>query len=117
MKAYKSLQAYKYFEAGFVQKVRCKRINDMVVIVGKVKHSQRMSEKSLDTWVIVNEDGSIRTAHCTCMAGSSEICSHVGAILYAAEYAAKTKETVSCTDTKATWPVPAISKVPVGTTC
>ncbi|KAF5275264.1 hypothetical protein FQA39_LY06924 [Lamprigera yunnana] len=35
MEAYKSLQVYKYFKAGFVQKVRCKRINDMVVIAGK----------------------------------------------------------------------------------
>lgn len=36
MKAYKSLQAYKYFEAGFVSEIGTKQINDFYVLVGKV---------------------------------------------------------------------------------
>lgn len=36
MRAYKSLEAYKYFEAGFVEKVGFKNINNLVLLVGKV---------------------------------------------------------------------------------
>lgn len=70
-----------------------------------------MNEKPLNVWVIVEEDGSILTANCTCMAGISEVCSHVGAVLYAIENAYSKSESVSCTDVKATWPVPSTSKI------
>lgn len=36
MRAYKSLAAYKYFEAGFVAKVGFLNINNLVLLVGKV---------------------------------------------------------------------------------
>lgn len=36
MKAYKSLTAYKYFDAGFVDKVGCKNMENLVLLVGKV---------------------------------------------------------------------------------
>lgn len=74
-----------------------------------MKHSQRANEKPLDVWCIVAQDGSISTAHCTCMAGSSEVCSHVGAVLFAAEYANKRKEEVSCTDVLGAWMMPSTS--------
>lgn len=38
MRAYKSLEAYKYFEAGFVEKVGCKSFpNNFTVMVGQVR--------------------------------------------------------------------------------
>lgn len=80
----------------------------------QVKHSQRANMKPTDVWCIVNKDGSICTAHCTCMAGNSEVCSHVGAVLFAAEYANAKKEAMSCTDVGALWPMPSTSqKVPI----
>lgn len=68
-----------------------------------------MKIKPVDVWVIVAKDGSISSAHCTCMAGNSEVCSHVGAILFAAEYANTMKQSRSCTDVKAAWAVPSLS--------
>lgn len=60
------------------------------------------------------KDGSIATAHCTCMAGNSEVCSHIGAILFAAEFANIKQQTVSCTDMLSTWPMPSTStEVPI----
>lgn len=48
------------------------------------------------------------------MAGISEVCSHVGAVLFAAEYANNKKEAMSCTDHQAVWPMPSLStKVPI----
>nr|XP_023015349.1 uncharacterized protein LOC111504870 [Leptinotarsa decemlineata] len=111
MKAFKSLEAHKYFTSGFVLKAGTKVINDFYVLVGKVKHSQRANAKPLDVWCIVTKDGSIATAHCICMAGASEVCSHVGAILFAAEYAHQKKNSSSCTDFGALWPIPCLSTV------
>lgn len=45
------------------------------------------------------------------MAGNSEVCSHIGALLFAAEYANRNKGTVSCTDVAALWPMPSLSTV------
>lgn len=77
-----------------------------------MKHSQRANLKPLDVWTIVSEDGSICTAHCKCMAGKSEVCSHVGALLFAVEYTSR-KEPVSCTDVRAKWPMPSMTQVPI----
>nr|XP_023025688.1 uncharacterized protein LOC111513692 [Leptinotarsa decemlineata] len=110
MKAFKSLEAHKYFTSGFVLKARTKVINDFYVLVGKVKHSQRTNAKPLDVWCIVTMYGSIATANCTCVAGASEVCSHVGAILFAAEYAYQKKNS-SCNDFGALWSIPCLSTV------
>ncbi|KAI4455229.1 atp-dependent dna helicase [Holotrichia oblita] len=83
LKAYKSLQAYKYYEAGYVQQVLTKRMNsDAHLIVSKVMHSQKRNEKPPQVWVIVSTDGAISTGYCTCMAGLGEVCSHVAAVLF-----------------------------------
>ncbi|KAJ8910557.1 hypothetical protein NQ315_008942 [Exocentrus adspersus] len=114
IKAYKSLQSYKYFESGFVIKLCTKIINDFVVLLGKVKHSQRANAKPLETWVIANKHGNVSTAHCTCMAGSGEACSHVGAILFAVNYFNSRDEGMSSTDVQCRWIVPSLSTtVPV----
>lgn len=43
------------------------------------------------------------------MAGHSEVCSHVGALLFAAEYANRRKAEVSCTDILSCWTMPSSS--------
>ncbi|KAI4455373.1 atp-dependent dna helicase [Holotrichia oblita] len=78
-----------------------------------VKHLQRPNIKPVDVWLIIQKDGSISTAHCTCMAGHSEVCSHVGPRLFAVEYASKIKDARSCTDIEAAWPKPSMMGVPV----
>ncbi|XP_044746014.1 uncharacterized protein LOC123307676 [Coccinella septempunctata] len=111
MKAYKTLDAHKYFSAGFVMKVGTRIMNNFYFMVGKVKHSQRANAKPLEAWCIITKDGSISKGHCTCMAGNSEVCSHIGALLFAAEYAFRNKSTVSCTDVAALWPMPSLATV------
>ena len=34
------------------------------------------------TWVAVKKSGKVISAHCICMAGLSEVCNHIGAMLY-----------------------------------
>ncbi|VEN60950.1 unnamed protein product [Callosobruchus maculatus] len=113
MEAYKSLAAYKFFEAGFVHDCGAKKIGHHIVVVGKVKHSQRMNEDPLRVWIICQVDGAVNSAHCTCMAGLSEVCSHIAAVLYAVEYMNTTWSKTSSTDVKAKWVNPACKSVPI----
>lgn len=79
-----------------------------------MKHSQRTNAKPLDAWVIIKKDGSASSGHCTCMAGNSEVCSHIASLLFAAEYANTKKSAMSCTDLPALWPMPSLStEVPI----
>lgn len=75
----------------------------------QVQHSMKARETKLKVWMISEKNGSICTGHCTCMAGLGEVCSHVTAVLYAAEHAAEIKKNVSCTDVKSVWPIPSQS--------
>lgn len=76
-----------------------------------MNHSQKMNEPPLHVWVMCNQDGSVETAHCTCMAGASEVCSHVGAVLYALEYIHTSRSTTSSTDVECLWNVPRKVKI------
>ena len=110
--AFKSLDSYNYFISGLVQYVGHVVINDNSLFLGKVKHSQRMSEQSLQPWIIVQRDGQVLCAHCTCMAGIGEVCSHVGAILFYIDCQVKRRENKTVTDEKAYWMLPSsINKV------
>ena len=110
LKAYKSLDAYNYFVSGFVQEIGHKIINGRSVFLGKVKHSQRMSDPSLQPWLIVANDGSVSSGHCTCMAGIGEVCSHIGALLFAIEAAVKVRNSKTVTEEKAYWMLPNVVK-------
>ena len=82
VKNYKSLQSHRYFTAGCVKEVQC---NQNVLVIGKVRHSSACSKSPLKCLAIIHENGTIHFGHCTFMAGASETCSHLGAILYWAE--------------------------------
>lgn len=45
-------------------------------------HSQRLNDTKLFPWIILKVPGNVVASHCTCMAGLSACCSHVGAILF-----------------------------------
>ncbi|XP_062543047.1 uncharacterized protein LOC134210788 [Armigeres subalbatus] len=83
MKNTRSVEAYKKFESGFVHSVSGGIINDLHVVRGKVSHSMRLNNSPLTAWMIINRNGNVRSAHCNCVAGLSETCSHVSTLLYA----------------------------------
>ena len=59
----------------------------MVVVLGKVRHGYAASKSLLKPWVIIRTNVTIEVAHCTCMAGLAETCSHIGAIFHWVETA------------------------------
>lgn len=73
----------------------------------------RIREKPLDVWIIMRSDGSVDSAHCTCMAGLDECCSHVAAVLFTLESATKAKREASVTDSPAYWMFPTGARLDV----
>ncbi|KAK7901165.1 hypothetical protein WMY93_017934 [Mugilogobius chulae] len=73
LKAFKSLEAYNYFVSGWVKEMKQLRENGFCIVTAKVLHSQRLSAPPLQPWIIAEANGTVKSAHCTCMAGLGEI--------------------------------------------
>lgn len=78
----------------------------------QVNHSQALSAQPLEPWIIMKEDGEVKAAHCTCMAGLGEACSHIGALLFYLEATVSFREDQACTDKINKWLPPYITNVP-----
>ena len=109
VKNYKSLQSYKYFTSGWVLEVEWKKYSEesVVLIIGKVRHSYAANKTPLQPWVLVRCNGTVLVAHCTCMAGLAETCSHVGAVLHWVETAIRVRDDTPCTSKENKWLMPA----------
>ena len=57
-------------------------VDKIYVFLLKVRHSQRMNETPLSCLVVVEENGEICCAHCNCMAGLGETCTHIATVLF-----------------------------------
>ncbi|CAG2215690.1 unnamed protein product [Mytilus edulis] len=105
MKAYKSLEAYNFVVSGHVQVVLTHQVSDdspFIAIKAKVTPSQRAREKPHQPWVYLDKaSAAVYCAHCTCMAGLGEVCSHVGALLFKIEMGVKMGLTLSSSTSKA----------------
>ena len=71
--SWKQMDAYGYFQAGYVRTVYSFRFNHLgkqyVMVKAKVNPSQRSPDAANESWIIVKSEGDIVCAHCTCMAG------------------------------------------------
>ncbi|KAK1904600.1 Exonuclease [Dissostichus eleginoides] len=78
LKAFKSTDAYQYAVAGWVNDTKIWHVEKthLHVITAKVNHSQALNSNPTSPWIVVQEDGTVVMAHCTCMAGLGEVCSH-----------------------------------------
>jgi hypothetical protein len=81
IKAYKSLESYKYYESKYVREMYVKSFDRVKLIMGIVQRALRGDLVSC--WIVTDLNGFVRFAHCKCDAGQGEFCSHVGALLFA----------------------------------
>lgn len=110
---YKSLDCYQNFTKGWVSNVMVKEVDDKRMVIGRVNHSQRLNEKRLTPWVIAVKDGQILSAHCDCMAGLGETCSHVASLLWVIASGVQQRASLTVTDKTAYWVMPsAVKSVP-----
>lgn len=93
----KSLEAFNQMVSGFVTYVQGLQVSDKYVVIGKVRHSQRMNDPPLPVWIICTSNGAILSAHCMgCKAGLGETCSHVASVLYYVESWTKIHGNLAC---------------------
>ena len=113
-KAYKSLDSYNYMVSGFITSVQGKAIGNNFVVIGKVRHSQRMNDTPVPIWIIANNEGTVLSAHClACKAGLAECCSHIGSVLFYIEAWNRIHGKLACTQVKCTWLLPTyVNEVP-----
>ena len=81
LKAYKSMESWNVFVSGHVGLLKLCHFEEAVFVKAIVQASQAAS-KSYEAWCLCKPDGTILSAHCQCMAGMGEACSHVAAILF-----------------------------------
>ena len=82
------------------------------IAIGSVKHSQRLSSTPCKSWIAARNEGTILCAHCTCMAGLGEACSHIGAILFTLDKNTQYQKTTTCTSLPCSWLPPTFQNVP-----
>lgn len=76
------------------------------IVCLQVMRSQRLSEPPLTPWVMLSNTGTVECAHCTCMAGVAETCTHIGALLFKVEATVRIRGTKTVTDEPAYWILP-----------
>ena len=107
LKAYKSL-------AGWVGSVHAYAALDdgsKVIVTAHVQHSQSVTKAKLRPWFAAESTGAIICAHCTCVAGLGEACSHISALLFAAETHTRLVKNITCTSLPCGWLPPTIQNV------
>ena len=109
----KSMDGYNFFVNGWVSNVVVTQIEGRqhYLFTATVKHSQTLSATPLKVWVGCKSNGEVVAAHCTCMAGIGEACSHIAAVLFAAEANTQVKQQQSCTSLPCAWLPPSFRSV------
>ncbi|XP_046544227.1 uncharacterized protein LOC124254350 [Haliotis rubra] len=100
LRSFRSLEAYIFFESGWVQTtfIRHNAAKTNCILKAKVHRSQSVNEKPHEAWVGLDVCGKVECAHCTCMAGLGEVCSHVAGILFKIEACVRLEfNKVACT--------------------
>jgi len=109
----KAMDGYNFFVNGRVSNIVVTQIEgrQQYLFTATVKHSQTLSATPLKVWVGYKSNGEVMAADCTCMAGIGEACSHIVAVLFAAETNTQMKQQQSCTLLPCTWLPPSFRSV------
>ncbi|KAM3914026.1 uncharacterized protein RB166_019203 [Leptodactylus fuscus] len=101
LKAFKSLEAFNYFQSGKIYKVLIHKPESSIlyrIVLATVAPGQR-NGNPYECWIVCHENGEVFSAHCQCIAGIGEVCSHIAAVLFAIEAAVTdgaTSTSVTC---------------------
>ena len=116
LKAYKSLDGYNSFANRWVSDVQVTNatgatIPSIFMFTDLVRHLQSLSLPPLKVWIASYSSGEVVCAHCTCMAGIGEACTHIAAIPFTADGNTQIKSQFSCTSLPCSWLPSSFQKV------
>ncbi|XP_053391418.1 uncharacterized protein LOC128554195 [Mercenaria mercenaria] len=112
MRNRKALEATNQFQSGWVRTVLFHATSKCVILRAEVMPSQRTNDNAHNPWVALTPDALVCTAHCDCMAGLGESCSHVAALLFKVEAAVRLGLCDrACTDEPCRWNNDFVKKV------
>ena len=102
-----------FFVNGWVSNIAVTQIErrQHYLFAATFKHSQTLSATPLKVWVGYKSNGEVVAVHCTCMAGIGEACSHIAAVLFAAEANTQVKQQQSCTSLPCAWLPPSFRTI------
>ncbi|CAJ1071402.1 uncharacterized protein LOC125296826 [Xyrichtys novacula] len=104
MENLKASEAYQYLHSGKVGCVLAYKHDGFVYLKANVEPSQCLNNSPHSAWVMLNENGDVQTAGCTCVAGPGRSCSHAAAIMWKVENAVRQGKTgLACTDRQNKW--------------
>lgn len=90
---YKNSKAYSYYKTGWLQTLKYHKISEHdkhCILKSECRKSEKISDPFHKLWIIIEKStAKIRSAHCTCMAGMSQVCNHVAAALFRIEAAVR----------------------------
>lgn len=116
LRAYRSMEAFNFLVNGWVTNivvVSCHASRPKIfILIALVKHSHRLTVPAVKVWVATKNDGEVMCAHCSCMAGLGEACSHIAALLFAAQTNTELKTQFTCTSFPCSWLPPSFRSVP-----
>lgn len=69
-----------------------------------------MNEPPLKPWIAAEKTETVLTAHCTCMAGLGETCSHAAALMFAVMSRVRMRDDTPCTSLPCRWLQPTKTK-------
>ncbi|KAH8038207.1 hypothetical protein HPB51_024980 [Rhipicephalus microplus] len=106
------MEGHNYVTSGLVQELLLTHVNaDTVIVITQVNHSQSLSAPPVKAWILSKSDGEVVAAHCSCIAGNGEACSHVAALLFYLEYGVRARDSDSCTYVANSWLPPHVRKI------
>ena len=68
--------------------------------------SEQLGPAPLSPWVVALVDGSVQAAHCDCVDGLDEACTHIAALLFTVEANVRAIDTGTVDDKEANWMMP-----------
>ncbi|KAK3086590.1 hypothetical protein FSP39_020732 [Pinctada imbricata] len=115
LSSYKEDNGYKLFENRHIDTVMLKNLNEFTYIKSTCLPETRQNEKPYQTWILLGNDGSVKSGGCTCVADDGS-CKHCVALLFSLNNFCerhKDRGTETCTDTTCRWDRPRTKSNPV----
>ncbi len=82
LRNYKSTKAYSYLHSNKIGRILFHKHQQFTLLKAEVEPSQSINKPNHIAWVMLQNNGVVETAGCSCVAGPGRSCSHAAAVLW-----------------------------------